>query len=190
MTNISNRPDFQKLSECCYMLSTTIENANIDSSNIFKMNFIDIFFELNKDLYEKNSILSRSDDRLKCCILLRHFLNEIGEKQKYFYFQVIRDEGESINRKKKITFKLSRIIDRPDTILNNEQEPIGIESIDISCILTEGTHVANVDYILTLDEPVPSYIEKFISNFIFKINNRIKEFIENIQYNSNNKCVV
>jgi len=171
-------------------LSTTIENANIDSSNIFKMNFIELFFELNKDLYETNSILSRSEDHLKSCTLLRHFLNEIGEKQKYFYFQVIRAEGEFINRKKKITFNMSRITDKPDNILNNEQEPIGIESIDISCILTEGIPVVNVDYKLTLDETVPSYIEKFISTFIFKINNRIKEFIENIQYNSNNKCVV
>ena len=112
---------------------------------------------------------------------MKHFFVDLGLSQKYAYFHIEKKETnkETNKEKYKINFYSKTIFAEKPEIIPDEASLVPFQDINLS-VEVETSHKVNVFCSIILDEnqDIPFFIEKFMSQIMYKIFNRLKQFIE------------
>lgn len=160
-----------------YSLKFKMDNKLISLSKIIDFNLIKMIYDLNGDIYENVNLEILNEKQCVATLLMKHLFEDIGLPQRYSYLHMIKIVEENM-----ITFTGHSIYyKRPEGIpVNAEQMPIKniictfniitSHSIEFCCDIKFDDHMN-----------VPQFAEKMVGLILFKIFNRVKQFIENVR---------
>ncbi len=159
-----------------YALSFQMENNCIDLSKIIDFSLVKLIYDLNGDIYEKVHLEKINDNEAIMNILMKHLFEDIGLPQRFSYVHVLKNVDIENH---KITFISKSIYsDRPpDMPEHSEQLPI--QNVTCECnILTP--HQIKFSFHVAFEDKmnIPPFAEKMVGLILFKIFNRVKQFIE------------
>jgi len=189
-----NEVTLKKINASDYNIIFGMENAEVNLSYLITINLFKLIYDLNVDLFDTIQIEKINDSEATIFILFKDLLNDIGYAHFYFYFHIKQDLLAS----QFIITPLSRpehIIGEPiapqiaQHIAQQIAQPIAQQkSIEISkCILNYtilNAHKIQFNIDVSLTSPSESsIIEKIICNILYKIINRVKQFVSTIKYN-------
>jgi hypothetical protein len=164
-----------------YSLSFYIENNNILLSKILDFNLIKLIYDLNPDIYEKVNIQILNENEAIVNLLMKHLFEDLGLPQRFSYLNI-----KKTNNNDTILFTTESIKHERPTDMPQDAELMNINS-SIKCdIITP--HKINIECNLTFEKTIiiPAVVEKLIGLILYKVFNRVKQFIENvILYNIN-----
>ena len=158
-----------------YHLFFSLENQNIYLEKIINFTMLDIFYALNKDIFEDYKLIIHDDNNASVYFLFKHFMRDLGVPHKYAYINIVIEKSENL-----IQFKAQTIENKIPENLPSDVELLEINDIVVDCLL-ETQHKMNYSTALTLYSKIETldFLEKFASNIFSKIFLRIKQFIEN-----------
>lgn len=182
-TVLLNKNGFQfyKMKENEYYSTFSLKNNNILLSQIIDFNLIKLIYDLNTDIYELTHLEKVDEDNAFITIIMQHLFKDLGLPQRYSLLQMQRivntDEIIFIgNTTKDIT---------NDTMIQfipSNAELIQIQNIKNICKIITPHHIDfTFSVIFDKNMKIPLFAEKIISNIIYKIFIRVKQFIENIR---------
>ena len=193
----------------CYNLKFDFNNLDPNKVNIKSLmgpSIYNLFEKISPELVEKIYILNiHNDSEADICILIKPIAKEVGIKAKYMMFRTSRQINYNANT---ITFyntDLSRIdnnvyenykrsINLNSTIYDKMTFNYGKTQIKINNInenelnkldsednFTSKLNINfSIDFIITIEDPLPIYMENLIGLMLKKIFYNLKIFIENI----------
>lgn len=165
----------KKQSKNNYHLFFSLENSNIYLEKLINFTMLDIFYELNKDIFEDYKLIIHNDNNASAYFLFKHFMRDLGVPHKYAYINIVLEKSNNL-----IQFKAQTIqSDIPDN-LPNDVELLEINNIVVDCLL-ETPHKMNYSSVLTTSSKIEilDFLENFATCVFSKIFIRIKQFIEN-----------
>jgi len=168
---------FSKNSKNNYSLTFEMENKSIIISKIIDFSLVKLIYDLNGDIYEKVELQKINDTEAVMNLLMKHLFEEIGLPQRFSYVHVIKQVQEN-----KVSFVSQSIYyERPEGMPENaEQMPI--KKLICDCNIITPHRVAFSCSIIFEDHMIiPKFSEKMIGLILFKIFNRVKQFIENVR---------
>ena len=168
--------EFNRTSKNCYSLNFNMENKNIYISKIIDFSLIKLIYDLNTDIYEKVEMKKFSEDEAFVILLMKHLFEDIGLPQRYSVLNIKKYMDND-----KIIFQSNTIdCDKPNGI-PLEAEILFIKNLTCVCNLIT-PHKINFSFNIHFGEgtKIPPFAEKMVGMIIFKIFNRVKQFIENI----------
>lgn len=180
---IINKNNFQfiKSDHNKFQLVFEISNNNIFIPKIINFDLIDLIYKLNPNIFDAIYLEKVNNNEIKINSLLKDLFCELGLPQYYSSLKVIKRETDN---NKYIIFDCfannSKYHDFPD-----DTESVPLENVAVYFeIITN--HKINVicDITLTEDHGLPPFSEKIIGNLIYNIFNKVKQFIENISFNT------
>jgi len=178
MENKKDNFTFTRVKKNEYEIKFTIQNNFIDLPSIINFDLLKLLYDLNKDIFSNITLEKINEKEAVSVLLLKHFFVDLGLPQHYSYFHIEKKENEKEN----INFYSKTIFCERPEIIPDEARLIVFEGINIS-IQIETPHKLNISGSILLQENqnqnIPFFIEKFISRIIYKIFNRLKQFIEN-----------
>jgi hypothetical protein len=167
---------FNRTQKNHYTLNFNMENKNIYISKIIDFNLIKLIYDLNSDIYEKVEMNKFSDNEVSVILLMKHLFQDIGLPQRYSVINI-----KKYIENNKIIFQSNTIeCDKPYGI-PLEAEVLLIKNLTCVCNLITD-HKVNFSFNIHFGEgtKIPPFAEKMIGMIIYKIFNRVKQFIENI----------
>ncbi len=167
-----NEITIAKQNKTDYMLTFTIENAAIHLINMVNPNLIKLIYDLNVDFFDKISIEKINECESNIFLLVKDLFGDIGLSQYYFYFHITHSPTDQ------------QFIITP--LCANESITKNLECIDLKKCIMQYSLVnphqiefkARVNTEEELESPI---IEKIICNIIYKIFNRVKQFVFTIR---------
>jgi len=169
--------NFVKLNKNNYCLQFQMENQSIHLSDIIDFHLVKLIYDLNGDIYEKVQLTKIDDHQAVMCMLMKHLFEDLGLPQRFSYIHMIKQVEPH-----KITFHSQSIYnERPEGMPeNSEQMPI--KNMTCECTIINPNKMGFVCNIMFEDYMfVPQFAEKMIGLILFKIFNRVKQFIENMR---------
>lgn len=165
---------FLKNNKNNYSLTFRMDNKLIVLSKIIDFSLIKLIYDLNDDIYEKVNLEILNENQCVATLLMKHLFEDIGLPQRYSYLHMIKNVEDNI-----ITFTAHSIYyKRPEGIPENaEQMPIK----NMNCTFNVITpHCIDFCCNIIFDDhmSVPQFAEKIVGLILFKIFNRVKQFIE------------
>ena len=175
--------NFSKVKENEYLFEFFLENNKIALDKIIDFSLFQLIYVLNQDVLDKINIEHIDKNNINMLVILRHFMEDLGVKQKYSYVHI-----EKVIENNKIFFYSTTIQNRNPFIngngnLNNIRED-GLElikmreNIGVCEILSPNKVFFSFHIYFNENMFIPSFIEKITKNILFKIFDRIKEYIE------------
>lgn len=168
--------EFNRSSKNNYTLNFNMENKNIYISKIIDFNLIKLIYDLNSDIYEKVEMNKLSEDEAFVILLMKHLFEDIGLPQRYSVINIKKYMDND-----KIIFQSNTIdCDKPIGI-PLESEVLNIKNLICVCNLIT-PHKAHFSFNIHFGPgtKIPPFAEKMVGMIIYKIFNRVKQFIENI----------
>jgi hypothetical protein len=155
-----------------YSLLFSIENNNIYLPKIIHFNTINLLCELYSDLIEKYDLqINENKNEAIIYILFKHLFEDLGLPHYYIYIHITQNITDKIT----FVFKSIKLND-----ISLEIEPINITTGKVICSIIT-SHKISVEWnILIGNIDIPECVEKILGLIIYKLFNRIKQFIENI----------
>jgi hypothetical protein len=154
-----------------------MENKSIILSKIIDFNLVKLIYDLNSDIYEKANLQKIDDNQAIVILLIKHLFEDIGLPQRYSYVHMIKQVHEN-----KIIFTSQSIYsERPEGMPENAEQ-MHVKNMICECNIVTPHRISfscNVifeDYMV-----VPQFAEKMVGLILFKIFNRVKQFIENVR---------
>jgi hypothetical protein len=160
-----------------YSLSFQMENNNIILSKIIDFNLVKLIYDLNSDIYEKVNIKIINENEAIVNLLMKHLFQDLGLPQRFSYLHIKR----YINQESISFFSESIKSERPPD-MPDDAELMNITNSIINCnIITP--HIIKFECNIVFDKTmiVPAIAEKMIGLILYKIFNRVKQFIENVR---------
>lgn len=180
---IINKNDFQfiKLDSNCFQLAFEITNTNIFIHKIVTFELINLIYKLNPGIFEIIRQEKLSETKINIHSLMKDLFSELGLPQYYSSLKIVKREIDNDNY---IIFDCiannTKLYDYP-----SDSEPIPLENVVVNFeIITDHTMLVTCDITLIEDHGLPPFSEKIIGNLIFKIFNKVKQFMENIIINA------
>lgn len=160
-----------------YSLKFFIENPYIILSNVIDFNLVKLIYDLNKDIYEVVYLEKINDNEAIMTMLMKHLFEDIGMPQRFSYVNI-----KKLVELNKITFTCQSIKDKRPDNMPPESQQLPIQNMKCICnILTNHKIEFTCNIIFNEKMNVPPFAEKIIGLIIFKIFNRVKQFIENVK---------
>jgi len=158
-----------------YQLLFSLENSNIYLEKIINFTLLDVFYALNRDIFDDYKLTIHNENEATVYFLFKHFLHDLGLPHKYAYINIVLEKNENL-----IQFKAQSINNATPDNLPSGVELLEMKDIVVDCLL-ETPHKMNYSSTLTLNSKmeVLDFLEKFAMNVLSKIFLRIKQFIEN-----------
>lgn len=160
-----------------YSLTFQMENNNIILAKIIDFNLVKLIYDLNNDIYEKVNLQILNENEATINLLMKHLFEELGLPQRFSYLHMKKFVTENNIKFISQTIKSERPEGMPDSA-----ELMPIQNMTCSCdIITP--HKIKFTCIM-LFEPtmnVPPVAEKLVGLILYKIFNRVKQFIENVR---------
>jgi hypothetical protein len=161
-----------------YHLLVSLANPNIYIPKLIDFSLLDIFYALNKDIFDDYKMTIHNDNKATIYFLFKHYYADLGITQKYVYLNVFIEKNQT-----DIQFKCSTIDSHKPYNLPKGVELLLFNNIDVNCnIITQ--HNVELSSIMILNSKfiIPEFLEKFSMTMFSKIILRIKQFIENYSY--------
>jgi hypothetical protein len=168
---------FTKNEKNNYNLSFSIQNNSIFLSKIIDFNLIKLIYDLNNDVYEKNNMNIINENEATSNLLMKHLFKDLGLPQHFCYVHINKIVEE--NNIKFISQTIKHEI--PEGMPPNVELML-IENMIFDCInITEHQiqFICNIQFENTII--IPQIAEKLVGLILYKIFNRVKQFIENIR---------
>jgi hypothetical protein len=150
-----------------------LENPTINVSTIINNNLIKLIYDLNIDLFEHIQIEKINDYESCIFILFKDLFNDMGIPQYYYYFKIEHNLAEN-------HFRLTPLVYGEP--LKKRTECVNLKECIIHYAIAND-HLVHfrIDAILPSEENTLSrMITKIVCNIIYKIFNRVKQFIYSI----------
>jgi hypothetical protein len=160
-----------------YTLSFHMENENIFLSKIIDFSLVKLIYDLNNDVYEKVNIKHINENEAIINLLGKHLFEDLGLPQRFSYLNIKRFINED-----NITFVCESIKTERPPDMPVDAELMNISNCIIKCdIITP--HKINFECNILFDKIIiiPAVAEKLVGLIIYKIFNRLKQFIENVK---------
>ena len=160
-----------------YSLSFYIENNNILLSKILDFNLIKLIYELNPDIYEKVNIQILNENEAIVNLLMKHLFEDLGLPQRFSYLNI-----KKTNNNDTILFTTESIKDERPPDMPEDAELMNINNSSIKCnVITPHKINFECNFIFEKTMIIPEVLEKLIGLILYKVFNRIKQFIENVK---------
>lgn len=158
-----------------YQLFFSLENQNIYLEKIINFTLLDVFYALNRDIFDDYKLTIHNNNNASVYFLFKHFMRDLGLPHKYIYINIVLEKSEKL-----IQFKAQTINNTTPDNLPSDLELLEMNDIIVDCVL-ETPHKMNYSSTLKLYSKIEilDFLEKFSMNVLSKIFLRIKQFIEN-----------
>ena len=168
---------FKKNGKNNYNLTFKMDNKNIILSKIIDFSLIELIYKLNGDIYEKINLNKLDDNQAIMSMLMKHLFEDLGLPQRFSYVHIIKYVEPT-----KITFNSQSIYsDRPEG-MPEHSEQMPIKNMVCECnILTHHCIEFSCNILFEDNMNIPQFAEKMVGLILFKIFNRVKQFIENVR---------
>ena len=162
-----------------YEINFTIQNNFIHLPSIINFDLLKLLYELNKDIFSSVTLEKINENSAITTLLMKHFFVDLGLSQKYAYFHIEKKETNKEKEKYNIIFNSKTIFAEKPKIIPDEASLVPFHDINISAEV-ETSHKVNIfcSILLQENQDIPFFIEKFMSQIMYKIFNRLKQFIE------------
>ena len=167
---------FTKNDKNNYSLAFEMVNNNIILSKIIDFNLVKLIYDLNNDIYEKVNLKIINENEATINLLMRHLFEDLGLPQRFSYVHIKKTCKEN-----NITFESQTIkSERPEGM------PIDAELMPIKTmicyfnIITPHKISFTSNILFENHMLVPAVVEKLVGLILYKIFNRVKQFIENV----------
>lgn len=168
---------FTKNEKNNYSLSFGMENNNIILSKIIDFNLVKLIYDLNNDIYEKVNLKIINDNEATINLLMRHLFEDLGLPQRFSYIHIKKTSKEN-----NITFESQTIKSERPEGMPVDAELMAIKTMICNCnIITSHKVRFAINVLFENHMLVPAVVEKLIGVILYKIFNRVKQFIENVR---------
>lgn len=168
---------FAKNSKNNYNLTFQMENKSIILSKIIDFSLIELIYKLNGDIYEKINLNKINDNQVTMTMLMKHLFEDLGLPQRYSHVHMIKYIEPT-----KITFDSQSIYSEKPEGMPENSEQMPIKNMICECNITTPHHMSFSCNIIFEDNMIiPQFAEKMVGLILFKIFNRVKQFIENVR---------
>jgi hypothetical protein len=168
-----------------YVVTFDIENPHIYIEKLVNFKFLDIVFEVNKDIIDSYSISITEENENKTegnvVITLKHLFADLGLPQKYINTNVVmkKHQDQSFTSFHIKNMGVLPEIEKLNEVEGNNYELFKLKNVIIYCKY-ETPHKINVEYYIYYPNSfvLSSMLEKIICSIVYKIFIRTKLFIE------------
>ena len=160
-----------------YILSFDIQNNHIILPKIIDFNLIKLIYDLNNDIYEKVNLKIINENEATINLLMKNLFEELGLPQKFSYLHMKKIVEE--NNIKFISQSIKS--ERPEGI-PNDAELMLIQNMTCNCDFINQHQIkftCNILFESVMN--IPPVAEKLVGLILYKIFNRVKQFIENVR---------
>lgn len=169
--------NFAKIKKNNYSLHFQMENKTIVLSNIIDFNLVKLIYDLNGDIYENVNLTKLDDNQAVMCMLMKHLFEDIGLPQRFSYVHMTKRVETN-----KITFMTQSIYSERPEGMPETAEQMPIKKMICECnILTPHQIGFSCNVMFEDCMIIPPFAEKMVGLILFKIFNRVKQFIENVR---------
>jgi hypothetical protein len=166
---------FSRIAKNQYQLNFMIQNNKIHLPNIINFDLVKLIYDLNTDIYEKTHLEKINNNEAVVTLLMKHFFEDLGLPQRYSYLHVQKTETNETIRFQSVPIQA----ERPEWI-PEEAQMVAIKSMTMLCeILSPHKITVSTFVFFKENHVVPPFMEKFVGMILYKIFNRLKQFIEN-----------
>ena len=160
-----------------YSLSFEMENNNIILSKIIDFNLVKLIYDLNNDIYEKVNLKIINQNEATINLLMKNLFEDLGLPQRFSYLYIKKISQENIIKFESQTIKSERPKDMPV-----DAELMAIQTMICNCnIITPHKVRFTVNVLFENHMLIPAVVEKLVGLILYKIFNRVKQFIENVR---------
>lgn len=160
-----------------YSLTFSVENNYIILPKIIDFQLIKLIYDLNTDIYEKTNLQLINDNEAIITMLMKHLFEDLGLPQRFSHVNCKRTILENQIIIESQTIKGDRPSEMP-----HDAELMPIQNMICRCNIVTQHKVnfsCNIQFVNTMR--VPAVAEKLFGLILYKIFNRVKQFIENIR---------
>jgi len=168
---------FTKNEQNNYSLSFSIENNSIVLSKIIDLNLIKLIYDLNNDIYERCNINIINENEAVSNLLMKHLFKDLGLPQFFCYLHI-----KKIIEENNIQFIVQSIKPETPEGVPSNAELMPIKNMICDCrIITphQIIFICNIQFEKSM--LIPQVVEKLVGLILYKIFNRVKQFIENVR---------
>ncbi len=168
---------FTKIQSCHYSLSFHMQNNNIILSKIIDFPLIKLIYDLNGDIYEKVNLQIINDNEAIANLLMKHLFADLGLPQRYSHLHM-----KKITTDTSIQFISETIKSEIPEGMPSDAELMPIKTFICDC-KTINPHKMLFTFDFKFEETmkIPPVAEKLVGLILYKIFNRVKQFIENVR---------
>lgn len=178
-----NGVKFIKVTDETFNISFTVENSQ-DVRPLINLNLIKLLHDLNPDLFESYSGVNRDENEQHIYILFKDLFADLGIPQYYYNFSLASCSSNANANQDSSTI---RFIITPINYLENINTDsttlmfVPLTNCEIVCTLINNTlgHF-NITVHTTNAELFNSFFEKMVAMIVYKVVNRLKQFITTI----------
>jgi hypothetical protein len=168
---------FAKIKKNNYVLNFHMENNTIVLSNIIDFSLVKLIYDLNGDIYEKVNLTKLDDNQAVMCMLMKHLFEDIGLPQRFSYVHMTKHIEPN-----KITFISKSIYSERPEGMPESSEQMPIRNMVCECnIITPHKMGFSCNVMFDDHMIIPPFAEKMVGLILFKIFNRVKQFIEKVR---------
>lgn len=160
-----------------YSLSFYLENNHFLLAKIINFDMIKLIYDLNVDIYQDIHLNKINENEATINLLLKHLFEDAGLPQRYSYLHIHKYEQDN-----KIIFNGKSIKTETPIHMPADAEQAPIEDMNLEFhILTPHKLLFNCNVIFEKTMTVPAVAERLIGMILYKIFNRLKQFIDKVQ---------
>lgn len=159
-----------------YRLVFDIKNNNIVLSKILDFNLIKLIYDLNTDIYESVNLKIINETEAVINLLMKHLFKDLGLPQRYSFLNITKETNHN-----QISFIFKSILDEIPLNMPLHSKIMPVNKMICNCnLITEHDVLCECQIEFSDEMIIPPTVEKIIGIIIFKIFNRVKEFIEKV----------
>lgn len=168
---------FTKNEKNNYSLVFQMENNHMILSKIVDFNLVKLTYDLNNDIYEKVNLKIINENEATINLLMKNLFEDLGLSQRFSYVHVKRTTHEN-----SILFEYQTIKSERPEGMPVDAELMPIKTMKCNCdIITPHRIRFTFNVLFENYIVVPPVVEKLVGLILYKIFNRIKQFIENVR---------
>ena len=160
-----------------YTLYFEMVNNNMILPKIIDFNFVKLIYDLNSDIYEKVNLKIINENEANVNLLMKNLFEDLGLPQRFSYLNI-----KKIIQENRIIFESQTIkTERPEG-MPEDAELMPIKQMISNCeIITPHKIRFTINVLFENYMLVPPIVEKLVGLILYKIFNRVKQFIENVR---------
>jgi len=168
---------FTKNEKNNYSLVFQMENNHMILSKIVDFNLVKLIYDLNNDIYEKVNLKIINENEATINLLMKNLFEDLGLLQRFSYVHIKRTTHEN-----SILFESQTIKSERPEGMPVDAELMPIKTMKCNCdIITPHRIRSTFNVLFENYIVVPPVVEKLVGIILYKMFNRVKQFIENVR---------
>ena len=160
-----------------YSLTFEMENNHIILAKIIDFNLVKLMYDLNNDIYEKVNLKIINENEATINLLMKHLFEDLGLVQIFSYVHI-----KKISQENNILFDAQTIKSQRPEGMPEDAELVPIRKMNCNCnIITQHKIKFTFNVLFENHILIPQIVEKLVGLILYKMFNRVKQFIENIR---------